>query len=128
LVIEQGAAPSEGLLLGAVGQKAEVTNAHETVRQDVEQEAADKLLGIEGQGLFSVAVFAIAVAQSDLVLIDSEDTIIGERYAVGVAAKIVENRLRRTKRLFRVNDPVLGMRDLDSAVDGIDFSLSTSVS
>ena len=119
---------SEGLFLSSVGEKAEVADAHEPVGQDVEQEAADKLVGVEDQGLFPIAVFAISVAQSDMVLIDGKDAIIGERHAVGVAAEIIENSLGRTEGFFRINDPVLVMRDFDIAVEGIDFSLSTSPS
>ncbi len=36
------------MFLGAVGEKAEVANTHEAIGQDMEQEAADKLLGVEG--------------------------------------------------------------------------------
>ena len=96
-----------GLVFRTVGEKAEVTDAHETVGQDVKQEAADKLLSIEGQGLFSIAVFAISVAQNDLVLIDGEDPVIGERHAVSVTAEIVENGPRRTEGLFCIDDPIL---------------------
>jgi hypothetical protein len=35
------------VFFGAVGQQAEVTDAHEAIGQDMEQKAADKLLGIE---------------------------------------------------------------------------------
>ena len=35
------------MFFGAVGEKAEVTDAHETIGQDVEQEAADEFFGIE---------------------------------------------------------------------------------
>ena len=52
ICIEQCAALSEGLFFGSVGQKAEVTDAHEAIGQDVEQEAADKLFGLEGQRSF----------------------------------------------------------------------------
>ena len=38
---------------------------------------------------------------------DGEDTIIGERHAVGVAAEIVEHGLGRAERLFGIDDPVL---------------------
>ena len=35
------------MFFGSVGEKAEVTDAHEAIGQDMEQKAADKLLGIE---------------------------------------------------------------------------------
>jgi len=38
----------EGMFFGAVGQKAEVTDTHEAIGQDVEQGAADEVFGIEG--------------------------------------------------------------------------------
>jgi hypothetical protein len=36
------------VFFGSVGEKAEVTDAHETIGQDVEREAADEFFGIEG--------------------------------------------------------------------------------
>ena len=36
------------MLLGSVGEKAEVTDAHETVGQHMEEEAANKLLEFGG--------------------------------------------------------------------------------
>ena len=91
----------------------------------MEQKASDKLLGVENDGLFTIAIFAIAVAQSDLALVDGEDAIVGERHTVGVAAKIVENGLGRAERLFRIDDPIFVMWDADVVVD---FPSSTSLS
>ena len=56
---------SQGLLLRSVSQKAEVTDAHEAIGQDVKQKAADKLLGIKRHDLFSISVFSISIAQDD---------------------------------------------------------------
>lgn len=117
---------SESLFLAPISQEAEVAHAHKAVRQDVEQKAADKLLSVEGCGLLLIAVFAIAVAQGDLAVFDIEDTIVGERHTVSVAAEIVENGLGRPERLFRVDDPVFVVRDVDVAEYGIDLTLSTS--
>ena len=38
----------EVVFFGAVGQKAEVTDTHEAIGEDVEEEAADEFFGIEG--------------------------------------------------------------------------------
>ena len=48
-----------------------MADAHETVRQDVDQEAANKLVGLQGHRLFSVAIFSISVAQGDFSVFDS---------------------------------------------------------
>ena len=44
---------------------AEVTDAHEAIRQYVKQEAADEFVGIEGHGLFSVLIFSVPVTEGD---------------------------------------------------------------
>ena len=74
---QEFAALRHSALLDSVGQEAEVTDAHETIGQDVQQEAANEFVGIERHGLFSISIFAIPVAESDLAIVDIEDTIIG---------------------------------------------------
>jgi len=39
------------VLLDSVGEKAEVTDAHEAIGQYVEQETADELVGVEGASI-----------------------------------------------------------------------------
>ena len=95
------------LFFRAVSQKAKVTDAHETIGQDVEQEAADKLLGLQSHGLFSIPVSSISIAQGDFSVFDLENTVVGERHPVGVAAEIIEHGLWRAEGLFRIDDPVL---------------------
>ena len=104
---EQLAALRQSVLLGAISEKAEVTDAHEAIGQDVEQEAADELLGIEGEGLLSIPIFSISIAQGDLVVVDLNNAVIGESDSVGVAAEVVKHGLWRTERLFGIDDPAL---------------------
>src|SRR5216117_2371907 len=46
----------EVLFFRAVGEEAEVANAHETIREDVEQEATDELIRLKGHRTKSVGV------------------------------------------------------------------------
>lgn len=87
-----------------------MTDAHEAIGQYVEEEAADKFVGVEGDDLFSIPIFAISVAQGDLAVVDSEDAVVGQSHAAGVAAEVIEDGLWRAERLFRVDDPVF-LRD-----------------
>src|SRR5262245_3668601 len=66
----------------------------------MEQEAANELVSAQGHRLFSIAILTIAVAQSDLVVFDTQDALVGEHHAMGVATEIIENGLERTERLF----------------------------
>jgi hypothetical protein len=84
----------------AVGQKAEVTDAHEAIGKHVKQEAANKFMSLKDHRLFPIALFAISVAQQDFCVFDLQDTVIGESDTVRVAAEIVENGAGRAKGFF----------------------------
>ena len=127
MIIEELAALSKGLFFRAVGQKAEVTDAHEAIGQDVEQKAADEFFGIEGHRFQPVFISAVAVAKTDLAIFDGEDTIIGKCHAVSVAAKVVEDSFGGAERLFRVDHPVLFAQLFESLAWGRDFSLGTGL-
>jgi hypothetical protein len=73
----------------------------------VEQEAADEFMGIQDDGLFSISIFSISVPQGDLAVVDSENAVIGKRHTMGVAAEVVQNGVRRTEGLFRIDDLIL---------------------
>jgi hypothetical protein len=65
LKAEEFSAAVELELARAVGQEAKVTNAHEAVRQDMKQEAADELAGWQGHGASAVAMLSISVREGD---------------------------------------------------------------
>ena len=105
----------------AAGQEPEVADAVEVAGQDVEQEASDELLGREGQGL-EAAVMAvmtvIAPAETDLAVLDSEEAVVGDGDAVGVAAEVVENLLRAGEGPLGVDDPLGLAERLEVAAKG----------
>ncbi len=84
-----------------------MTDAHEAIGQDVEQEAADEFVGLKGDCLFSVAILSISITHGNFSVRDFNDAVIGESDAVGVTAEVIEDGLRRTERLFGVDDPAL---------------------
>ena len=90
---------------GSVGQKTEVTHAHEAFGDHVEQEAADEFVGIEGHGLFLVRIFSVSVIEGDVSVLGGQNPIIGERHAVGVAAEVVQNMDGRAERFLGIGDP-----------------------
>ena len=53
---QQLSALSEHMFLGAVGEKAEVTDAHEAIGEHVEEKTADEFVGIEGHRFQPVSV------------------------------------------------------------------------
>ena len=95
----------------AVGEKAKVTNAHEAVWQDVQQEAADELVSLQGHGASAVAMLSVSIRESNARALGSlsncKDAIVREGYAMGVAAQIVEDFFGRREGAFGVDHPLL---------------------
>ena len=52
-----------------------------------------RIMGIKGQGLLSISIFAISITQGDLAVLEVEDAVIGQSDTVGVAAEVVEHGL-----------------------------------
>jgi hypothetical protein len=68
----------------AVAEKAVVTNALETLGQDMQQEAANKLVGIERHGLLLLMVAIIFPSEADLAVVDIEQAVIGNSHPMSV--------------------------------------------
>jgi hypothetical protein len=91
----------------SVGQKAEVSDTHEAGGKHVEQEAAQELLDRQGHQTLLVAVRGVSPAKGDLVALQGDQAVIGNRHAVGVAAEITENVFGATEGWFAIDHPVL---------------------
>ena len=74
-----------------------MAHPHEAFGDDVEQEAANELLGIERHQFTPILVFSITISEGDFTVVDRADAIIGERHAVSVATEIIEDMGGRAK-------------------------------
>ena len=86
----------------AVGQEAKMADPHEALRQDMQQVTANEFGAIEPEVFFFPVVPVILVTQGDRIVIESKDSAVRDRAAVGVAGKIVDN-------VVGVVDAVLGV-------------------
>jgi len=102
---ERGADACELGGAAGVAKEAEVADAAELVREDVEEEAANELVGVERHCLGFVADAVILPAEADAAVLAGEETTIGDGDAMGIAAEIVEHLLGSAERAFGVDDP-----------------------
>ena len=77
----------------AVGQEAEVADARETFREQVQEEAAQELIERSGHQLL-VVVGGTAPTKRDLAISKRDQSMVGDGYTMGVTAKITEYLLR----------------------------------
>ena len=112
----RGAAPSSGgakceqLGPPSVSQEAEVTDAHETLGQDRQKEAAQELGSGEGHHLLLGAMGVVFPAEGDALAIERHQTVIGNRHAVGVAAEIAQHLRRVPQGGLDVDHPMGAMQ------------------
>jgi hypothetical protein len=76
----------------------------EAVRQNVKEEAADEFTDLEGHDLPGAS--PIFAAEADVATVHSEQPIVGDRDAMGVARKIGQHPFGTGEGPFRVDDPV----------------------
>ena len=81
-----------------IGEQAIVSDAVEAVRQNVDEEAADELVGGERHRLVAGAAVGtiILVPEGDAVLVEGDEPAVGDGDAVGIARQIGEHRLGST--------------------------------
>ena len=59
----------------------------------------------------------ILPAEGNLVIFESDEAMVGDGNAVGVAAEIAEHMMRATKRGFGIDHPVLAVQGTQESVE-----------
>lgn len=88
---EMNPAQGEGLAAVAVGEQSEVADLDEACGQDVKQEPADELDGIEGHDCTVVVMSGVPPAKAYPAVLDAEKSSIGNGHTVRVASQILEH-------------------------------------
>lgn len=105
-------------------EQAVMAGAVEAARQQVEQEAADELVGGERHDLLAVGAVAaiILVAEGDAGWPDGEQPLVGDGDAVGVAREIGEHRLGAGEGWLGVDHPAFAANRREVAQEGAPIS------
>ena len=104
-----------------MSQKAEVADAHEARGKHVEQEAAQEFLDRQSHQALLVAVRGVSPAKGDLVALEADQAVIGDRHAVGVAAEITENIFGATEGRLAIDHPVLPEEGAEESSESLRF-------
>src|SRR5262245_40385624 len=90
-----------------IGEEAVVTDAMQSVGQDMDQEAADELVGVERHKLIaSVALGPVILPfESDALAGEGDEPAVGNSSAVCVAGKVGEDGVGSAKRSLGIDDP-----------------------
>ena len=102
-------------------EQAVVSYAVQAARQDMEEEAADELGCVERHGLEPVAALDPIVFpfEGDAVLVERNETLVGDGDAMSVAGEIGEYGLRPGERPLGVDEPIGAAQRRERGVEGV---------
>src|SRR5262249_57529204 len=92
---------------GLAREPTVIPDTVEALRQDMHQEAADELVGIERHQLVSLGTFDAVVLplEGDAVVVERDQALVGDGDAVGVAREIAQHFLLAPQPPFAADDP-----------------------
>jgi hypothetical protein len=89
-----------------VGQQPEVTDAHESDRQYMQEKSAQKFLHAQSHLPLFVTVPGIPPTECHAMVFQRQQAVTGNSNAVRITAQVAHDMLRRGKWPFRVHYPV----------------------
>ena len=119
LVGEQALTERQQSSAPPIGQEPERADADKATGQDVEQETAQELLRIERHHSLLIPVGIILPAESNLVMLESHEAVVGDGYAMSVAGEIAEHMMRTAEGGLGVDDPVLTEQGTQEGAEGL---------
>jgi hypothetical protein len=103
----------------AIGQEPEKADADKAAGQDVEQEAAQELLRTKRHDSLLISMGIIFPAESNLVMVESHEAVVGDGHAMGVAGEIAEHMMGTAEGGLGVDDPVLTEQGAQEGAEGL---------
>jgi hypothetical protein len=91
----------------SVGEETGVPDMAEAVGEDVEEEPAEKGGAVDREDAFLATAGVVAPAEADPIPVASEESVVGESDAVGVAGEVVDEAAWCGEGLLGVDDPLV---------------------
>jgi hypothetical protein len=102
---EKLAAASELLCTIAIAEEAVIADAMKALGQDMQQKAADKLIGGEGHDLLPIVVAIVLPSEAHRAVLDVAQAIVGNGDAMRIASDVFEDLLRSSEGRLGEDDP-----------------------
>ena len=89
----------------AIGQEAELADAHQAAGQHVEQKPTHELDRIQGHDLAPAVVRIVFPLKTDAAILEGAESMVGDGHAVGVASQILKHEPGSAEGGLDVNHP-----------------------
>src|ERR1039458_9460279 len=91
----------------AVGEEAEVADAYKARWQQMEQEAAQELMNVQGHEPLLVAMRGVAPSEGDVAIGESNQPGVRNGDAMSIGTEITQHMFRSAEGRLGVDDPVV---------------------
>jgi hypothetical protein len=108
--VEQQSSSGDQLCAAPVCEQAIVANADKRPREDMDEKAPYEIRRLKGQHPTPIAAATVAITESDLAVLETDDATVRDRDSVRVPAEISEYLLRTSHGWFAVNHPLSSRR------------------
>lgn len=102
----------------AIGQQSELAEALEAARENMQQEATNELVSFESHGSLLMAMGIVFPAKSNVAVFKSEQAVIGDGDAVGVAPEISQDLFWSTEGRLGIDPPLARPETGDQSLEG----------
>jgi hypothetical protein len=92
---------------------------YESFGKDMKKESSDELTGGYGYEPFLAGVFVVTCEESDPMVGNLDEAVVGDGDLVGVASQILEDLLRASEWFLGVYDPFLAIEFVHEALESI---------
>ena len=90
-----------------VSKEAKVPNAHKARRKDMQEKAAQELIGGKGHRPSLIAVCVVLPTEGHLFAVKAQQTVVADCNAMGIASEIVQDVFRSAEWRLSIYDPIL---------------------
>ncbi len=87
-----------------------MADAYEPCREDVQDKAAQELLGTQAHEFDFVAVGVVTPAELHPFAVEADEAVVGDCHAMCVASQILEHSSSAGKRRFCIHHPIVGFQ------------------
>ena len=119
---KQSTAAYEHTATPAVCEKAEVADAYQAFRENVDQEPSQKLICGNRHDLLLTAPCVVFPAKRDSIILESHQSMVGDGDAVRIAGEIVQNMFRTSEGWLGVDHPVFAEEESQERVESAGLS------
>jgi len=116
---EESFALGQFCLAVSVAQDAIMPDLHETIREYMQEKAADKLGRIQGHQPDGIVFAAIPILESDLIFFHFDQPVVRNGHPVSVSPQIIHHGFGAGKGGLAVHHPLLAIEIIEHGLEGL---------